>query len=699
MSAREQLRFEEDVRSVASSALSHYLARNPSTDGMKVLVRVMVRTVEQLTEPGRDAIRESLEEVRQGYRDNALQVHFEVVAGLADGYDVQCEPVARPGRSGLADGGQQDAVGDERLFALSFGGLRFDHMLESGSRWFPLMRPSDRRGGPGLVLPQSMAAVPHGPLIELRLAGDTLLMRRTWQRPEIAVSVNEVLLHPSLDAGLVVSAKGRIAYGYSTGGTECVLDYELADWAPAKPSPAGEPDRQDGSPHDVWFTVDSKTNLLRVAPPKAGIRPQDREFPIPSATPDRPIRYLDVQVLYTQGTRKSEIPDDWHVKIYRCATPQHADQLRRYLRTQAALIDRVNAAIGGTGQAPPWAIAPVTVLSAGTWYHGGQQATNMHTTEREVVDDPENRLSAWFGVPEQPQPHCYVIAVSPLLRGVHWADSTLRRGAPGVEQLPELMTLAEGIDRCHELDIAHCDIKPDNVCRYLRAGGGSGYVLIDGDAVAHTRGRIADLRLTRTYASPVIKALLRRSHDRHAEVDLRENDRFGFVLVTLAAVAGADRVAALLARDESGGSPIDSPEIVTRALATYWPEQWSAFAAALAAPFQYDALVGDDWTAMGWLTWLTQLSQPMAIQPQRVEPGRQVPHALPDGRYGRHVAEIRDEVRGVPRGLTAVVPAVVEAVQRHQFTVARKAYRETILVQGLLPLAFVVILLIGVILG
>jgi hypothetical protein len=692
MNPQNQPQFEERVLKAAGAALDAYLARTKGRDGGQVLVQVLVRSVVPLSPGGNQAIRELLEEIGHGA---VLQVRLEITTGLPDGFEIRCEPISDAGSWSAHPPRPSIPTGEGRLLTVSYNGLRFDYLLASGPEWWPLARPDDRRaGGQGFLLPQSMSSVPGGFLLELRLDGETLLARRTWQRhPEITMALNDAWLHPAHHVGVPIPPRGRITYWYADGNS-CSLDYTLTDWKPARLSPAGRPDLGDGGNHLVALTVDNQTFPLDIVPPKPTDRAVERKFPIPAATSDGRPYYLDVQVLYTSGIWCDPASTEWHVKIYRCATPQHADQLRRYLRTQASLVGNVNAAVGGTGQAPPWAIAPVTVLPLGS-VPGGPLPTELDVDPEVISADPENRLSAWFGVPEQPQPHSFLIVVSPMLKKVGWAPSSLRANAPGIDQLADLKTLATGLDRCHKLGIAHCDIKPENVCRNVRAAGGSGYVLIDGDAVSRTHERLVALRLTLNYASPRITRQWRQSYDGNTVADVREHDRFGFALVVLAAVAGADRVAALLVLDEHGGRPVDNPEIVRTAIESYWPARWSRFAEALASPFRENALVGDDWKAVDWLDWLDHLSRPEVVVPPTKTPTGPVFN----GMHAAHLAQIRAEVRASPRGLNAWVPAVLDRLAAHQLLVARAAYWRTVRMWGLLPLPLVILLLVVVIVG
>ena len=447
------------------------------------------------------------------------------------------------------------------------------------------------------------------------------------------------------------------------------------------------------------------TGFVEIMPPAEGERAQDRRFPIPTSSPERPSRDIYAQVLYTRAVGRVPVAGDWHVKIYRCATPQHAARLRAYLRTQAVLIEQVNAAADGMPQEPPWAIAPVHVLTLDSGHQDGPRPTDLALGDQEIRDDPDNRLSAWFGFAGQPQPDCFILVVSPLLARVGWAPAQLRRSSPGVDQLPALTALAIGLDACHERDIAHCDVKPENVCRFLRLDGAGppGYVLVDGDAVTRTTGGLSALRFTPSYASAEIitRARRLRAPDRKdvplTALELREHDRFGFVLVVLTAVAGEDRVSGLLIENDDGKRGVDEPDAVAATLRDVWPVQWVPFVTELLAPFAANALVGDDWTASGWLARLSARADPLPVERRPdLEGGGDEP--LARGRHGRHVGAIHAEVQP-PLGHTQWRPAVIEQIKCHQLLVAREARRRTVVLYGVLPLLGALVLLIGVVWG
>ncbi|MGW6937034.1 hypothetical protein ACWGE0_43780 [Lentzea sp. NPDC054927] len=688
MNHQDRLRLEEAVRSGASSELNAFLIGNPPAAGRTVLVNVVIRTGVPLSAEGRAAVVESLSEVSDSFPGNQYQLQFDVDPALGTNSRIYCEPVVR---SQQAERPRQEPrqapAAAERLLSVGFGTLRFEYVVSAGNRWSPLGRPNDDSGHDGFVLPRSMLAVPHGDLLTVRLSGGDLVMRRTAERPDITVLVNGDLLRKG---GRLVPARGQITY-QDRAGSPVTLEYALTEWVPAAPSAPGLPRTGDGAPHLVWLKASSRTDLLRILPPPAR-HPRVRDFPVPSDTPDRP-RRLEVQVVYTTGAWHDAVAPQWHVKIYRCATPQHANQLRRYLRTQAALIDQANAACGWSPQSPPWAIAPVIVIPEGSGYRAGDDQTRFTVTPREINDDPENRLSAWFGVPDQPQPNCFVIVVSPLLKTVGWAHSLDLGGAPAVSQLSALRTLAVGLDGCHGQDVTHCDIKPANVCRYRADDDSTGYVLIDGDAVARVRGRLGDLRLTETWAAPEILASFRSRGTPSSAVNLREHDRFGFALIVLTAVAGIDRTMGLVEQDEHGARLIDDPELAVRTISGYWP-RWPELAAELAAPFQRNALVGESWRAESWLKRLEALREPLPVD----EGDGGSPPQQPTGRHGRHVAAVHERVTSHPLGQSTLLDELVKEIAAEQLVVARKAYWRTVGF-GLLAVLFSLVVLAGVAIG
>jgi len=695
MTADIDPRFEEAVRIEATTKFHDFLARLKVPAGGLTLVKIRIVTARALSDPVKAKIRESLQDVRADHHDVRTRVTFTVDATVPRGREVRCDAV-EASHEDLAEPPPEFDDDSSELLVLSWGALRFEFVLSASPKWLPFGRPHARDDyGPGVVLPRSMLAVPSGRLLDFRFHDGELELRRYPHGEHVAVSADDRLLLVDQQP-LTVGRRGRITFADVHTGHECVLDYELQDWLVGQPSVPGEPDHLDGSPHQA---VHPSGRILLIEPPRTTSKPEERLFPVPSSSPDRPMRHLVTQVLYSEASEKDRPGNRWHVKMYRCATPQHAGQLRRYLNTQAVLIEQVNASVGGTAQAPPWVIAPVQVLSGRTGLTGPAQATDLHLPERDVVSDPENRLSAWFGVADRPQPACFVLVVSPLLTPVGWPLSDMRTSAPGVEQLAELRTLAVGVDACHQRDIAHCDIKPANVCRYLTADNRSGYVLIDGDSVARATAQLPELRFSAAYASPEVL------HQRHrmrapgregTEVDLREHDRFGFALVVLTAVAGADRVTPMLVQDDDGRRTVDSPDVVAGALAAYWPEHWRPFAAELAAPLRPNALGGDDWSATAWIDRLHALIPPRQSTTDGPLPDDDLP---PVGRHARHVDEIRAEARAEMLGYKTRVPAVAAALRRHQLSVARNAYWREIAVRGLLPLAVPLILLAGLLLG
>lgn len=696
---------DEEVRNVATTRLSECLAAHRPKPHEAVQVDVTIR-IARLSAAARQEIEWSLEQVCRAYP--SVRHHLDVVSDrVRDAeFDVVCE-VRRETGTGESTGSYAPEYDDEppQLLTLGHGAMRFDYLLDPSDdrrpNWVSLLRPGPRDNPVrAIVLPEALTAVPHGQLVEICFVEGRFAVRRTPTRPEYTVLVNDTELHPG-PGGRSFVTRGTIEYR-AAGRQPCQLAYQLTDCPAGRDQALPRSVRPATRTDERYLTrlvIDQLTGPLTVEPPAPGTWPRDRWFPTtsPDSGHSRLVRATHAQVLYTRATGGPAAgPQDWHVKIYRCATPQHSAQLRRYLSTQAQFIAQVNTRVGGTGLRPSWAIAPVHVLPEPATDPAAPQPTDMRMTTEDVLRDPGSLLPSWFGATDQPQPGCFVLVASPMLRHVEWADSRRRATAPGVQQLRELVPLAKGIDRCHELGIAHCDIKAQNVCRYTGASGDAGYVLIDGDAVARTVGRIAEQRFTPAWASPAVRAQAARvrapgrAGDR---IDNREHDRFGFVLVVLTAVIGIDRVSTLLdTNDTTGQRGVDAPEVVRDALFSSWEPKWSTLLAELARPFEAGALAGDDWTAGGWLGRLIELAD--AVVAEQAKPP---PEPVITGRYGRHIAGIRDEVRSRPRGRMQWRPEVIKSVRRQQVAVARSAYRRTVLGWGVAPMAVLLLVVVALV--
>src|SRR5262249_47156327 len=147
-------------------------------------------------------------------------------------------------------------------------------------------------------------------------------LRRSGERAgEVAVSVNRIPLTPG-SAGTMVRPFGTIEFAMAD--RESVLSYELTDWLEgAKLSPAGTPIIDDGAPYRVNLVTGDRTVPLSIEPPDPAKRAESRLFAVPSGNADGPDRDIETQVLYSKATETSKARDSYHIKIYRCATPQH----------------------------------------------------------------------------------------------------------------------------------------------------------------------------------------------------------------------------------------------------------------------------------------------------------------------------------------------------------------------------------------
>ncbi len=505
---------------------------------------VLVRTGVGLPAEAWTDIRAAVREIRAtfGDGDGRIRVEFDVVADAADPCDVTCEvPAARPPEPEPEDEyePEPDVPADEAwLLVLGADGLEFHFLLEPGHDRIPLLRPATGYDGTGLLLPQSLSDVPHGHLVDLSFTDGRVRAHRAPERADYTVEVDGI----PLDAdGVDLAESGELRFSARIGTGSRTLAYELAGWNDAVPSPGAGADVLDGAPHPTESADPGSPGALLVQPPAAGTKATTRRFPLPTGRSDVPVHDVHVQVLYTTAVHPTS-KESSHIKIYRCATPQHAAYLRRHLATQAGLVRQANAVAGRPGERA-WAVAPIHLVAATP----PPDVLTARADPAAVRGNAENRLSAWFGVPDQPQPDCFVIVASPLLKPVGWAGHKQLGIAPSGTQLSALSALAAGVDQLHDLGVAHCDVKPQNVCHHLDAAGRSLYVLVDGDAVTRIGGPAAALRFTPGYASAeVIRAAQRFRAPGHDVIDVREHDRFGFVLVVLTALIGIDKVDALL---------------------------------------------------------------------------------------------------------------------------------------------------------
>lgn len=674
----------ETIRTTAGTRLFEFLVEHRVPRAKQATVEVLITTSERLPTKIEQSIRESVREFGQPYPNVQVTIDFDTNPA-ATRFAVVCQFVS----SGTVPGPPETTDEDVPwLLTIRFGSVRFEYLLYSRERWVPLLRPQDRtKSVDAVVIPRSMRAVPVGTLLHIWHVDGKIALHRTAERLDVTVLVNREWLTPDIDY-IWVSDRGVIDFVTAEG--QGTITYELTRWLTSDLSPGGAPDVGDGSPYRVELRTSADTAVLTIAPPDPADRAQDRRFAVPSGNRDGTDRDVAVQVLYSTATTLNRPEDAWHVKIYRCATPQHAIWLSAYLSDQATLIAQVNAQVPHNEGDNSYAIAPISVIRPGA-AAGVAASTEYWVGEREIIEDPENRLSAWFGVTGQPQPDRFVIVISPLLDPVGWPLARHLEG-PGVELLPQFAALARGLDTCHGWDVAHCDIKPANVCQ-VSARGRTSYVLIDGDSVTHLRGQLPALRFTPKYASAAMierATAVRAPNSRPIPMtpgELKAHDRFGFVLLVLTAVMGEDRVDALLRPADNGQRLIDQPEAVAAALRGYWGGNWPQLVEELLVPFQPGILRLDNWSAGHWLARLWAVAEPARL------PVLAPVSPPPSGRHHKLVLALREELRGTLIGF-ASREAIAERIHDYQWRLAKRTYRYTVIGFGVLPLVFVVLLAI-----
>jgi len=403
-------------------------------------------------------------------------------------------------------------------------------------------------------------------------------------------------------------------------------------------------------------------------------------------------RKVPATVAYTRGRtvsfdgEKSARWDDWFVKIYQCQSGD-VDALRDYLHRQAVALQQANAAVPGRPRIPiepPWAVTPVQIVrGSGEEDRAGDVATRLGAPVDAVVvaDGPMRTLPLWF----QDHPSnsgLYLLAVSPLLTQPPWDQWC---PTPAIERLEHFASMAVGLDKLHALGWAHCDIRPDNVCGYLIPGARE-YVLVDTDSGTPTSQPPPEL--------PTPDFYLRRPRLsdglRYDPGELRAQDRFGFALVMLTALAGRDCMERLLRIDDDH-RPADSAPAVAEVLRQNWREpRWRSLIEVLAEPFGPVGPAGRGVEDEGpWAAdWLSRLTQAM--------PGEAPEWSAPPGwvdpaEYARDIALFRTTLRQRPRSQFELQSEANDLLERQsQRVAARTAARYAALVL----LGFLAVLLV-----
>ena len=665
---------EEALRQQVLAEVSGFLARTPARGG-KIVFDVVVTSGWTLSELAKTEIEHSVDDLRAGYPEAVPRVRFAVGDGRAPAVAIIGVTDGSPDESSatwVGEEADETAEEDRRLLVLTVDGLRFVNQLPEGE-WLPVYRGEARKG---IELHPSVGAVPQGGLFEVRNSLGNLVLRRTADRPEYIVSANGTRLERADRSGLRVGPQGTIVLR-SDDGHAATIAYELHDGVHDPLSTGAGPG--DRAPVDAWLTVAGRVHQLSIEPPATPVARGRRAYPITERGPGAPAK-VDARVGYTRARTLGGPDQHWHIKIYRCDTPEDAEHLRRTLAGQALRIAQANVTFGGSNIRPPWAMVPVHLLALGV--AEAPAATGSGDGAAAAAESAGARLSAWFGVPGQPQADCFVLVASPYLEPLRWSSVDDVADEPAVWFLEDLAALATALDHCHDRDLAHGDIKVDNVCRAVFEDKSSGYVFIDGDSVRTVTCAADEFRGT----DPWVSKQTLRQIKAGRPVDVRAHDRFCFALVVLTAVAGQERVRDLLAGSPGQPRPIDAHEDVLGALRRTWPgPRWDAFTAELAAPFAPGVLDEKHWPTAAWVARLRAAHTPPARPDPSAErvPGDDTPFA---GEFGREVAAIRARVRAVP---TAVLrrQTVLDELRAKQKEVAVKRYRRTLAVPVVLAVA------------
>lgn len=429
---------------------------------------------------------------------------------------------------------------------------------------------------------------------------------------------------------------------------------------------------------------------LDVAPPSS--EPRTVSFHVPALGYSHgPLTLINATVLYTEATnRLASHWQRWHVKVYRCANQGDADALRAYLRQQAAGIQEANAAIKGTARVPiepPWAVVPVHIVRGDGEQDSadGQVLTQLAVPAEELMERVRRTLPSWF--PDgPPSPELCLLAVSPFVEHLVWPAF---KEHPAVEQLVDFFGLAVGLDTLHGLGIVHCDVKPDNVCRYRR-NHLAGFVLIDTDAATRLSPPPVTIRSTITYEYSGVRAWRHHVMEHGpTPVDpniLRAHDRFGFALVVLTALTGRDWVERSLlwtGNDRHADArPADDRRRVIDALRNLWIDtsdrQWGPLIHAMSEPFG-PQIERADWSAAQWVERLIEAERDCAPPSRRI--ATSLRRASTD-EFAHDIAQVRAEARRELAPRKEQVMLGYAAVQRRAMAVATRQATVTMTLAG-----------------
>lgn len=435
-----------------------------------------------------------------------------------------------------------------------------------------------------------------------------------------------------------------------------------------------------------------RAELVVAAPDDEPWRTVDFDVPL-STAPHAPREVISAEVRYTVAENTLGTGwDRWHVKVYRCRSVGEADALRRYLGDQAGHIQQANGILPGPNRIPidpPWSVVPVHIVRCdGEHQTVGPVRTELAATPAEISSRVRRALPAWLS-DTPPAPERYLLAISPFMDRLNWAGY---HSAPATEHLHDFVNMAAGLDALHRLDTVHCDIKPDNVCRY-NTHQVSGFVLIDTDSVTPVYPPPRSLRPTKPYHYKGITDWFDNPRVRHLGLEagvLKAHDRFGLAVVVLTALAGKEWVDRVLLRapdsapprpghgdrtatnQVSGHRTADDRAAVAGALRQLWwdtdDRRWAPLIQALIEPFGSEIEV-DNWSASRWIQRVLEAERECVVEETPVSPFPAVDQAG----YARELEGIRGLIKA-PETRPKLMPQQgYQAIQQMAYTVARRA--------------------------
>jgi hypothetical protein len=556
------------------------------------------------------------------------------------------------------------AAHQRRLLTLRCGQFSFPQLLVPSMEWLPVRRAAQRyRGSAEIMLPDWLTSVSRDPLFELRLDDDCLMLRRSSRRPETTVLVNDKPCAPPVHKVPVerpVPDHGTITLLGPEGRTD--IGYRVEPWVDAPLEPGtGLSEETGAKPYRTGFEADALLGWLDIEPPPVGTRPAHKEFPVHAPALGHGSAPFYSEVLYTRATSQlGPLQDrEWHVKIFRTATPQHANLLRDHFQVQAIRVNNLVVEAGGRLLDPPWGIAPVHVIDPRrvSGVTGTPERTGYGPAPA-IEQTADGCFGEWFGAPGGAPSTCFVVVASPLLEP---APLVSLATVPLIIALPDFADMARTLDLAHGGDLAYCDIKPGNMCQAEHS-----YALVDADSVADLNTELSGL----SYTWPYARSSLRRAGSKLYNPDLIEHDRFCFALVVLAAVAGTAWVQHVLSGDPDHRIADDRA-----AVRTAMRRQWAStddtvdldpLIEVLTEPFDEEQLHKPDWSCGTWL----DRAIAAANTPRRSAVETHRPYSGP---YAAAMADLRRAVGDRTPGMPERLPAVHQQIQAQRERLERVA--------------------------